>query len=387
VEGFVGTSLKKDEYIGDCSDIDDVIVFTQNGTMMVSKIDAKTFVGKGILHVAVFKKKDKRTIYNLIYRDGKTGPSYVKRFSVTSMTRDKEYSVGYGTAGSSIHYFSANPNGEAEIVSVNLRQQGSIKKLKWDLDFSDISIKARTSKGNLVTKYNIKKIELKEEGVSTLKPRRIWFDTTVRRLNVDGRGDLLGEFKGEDRLLIINQKGIVRTVIPEVTARFDEDMIVLEKWISNKPISAIYFNGEKELFYVKRFLIENEDKEEEFISDHSSSYLEIVSTSHRPVAEIVYNKLRGKDQQPNESIELEEFISIKGIAAQGNMLTKEKVKQINLLDPLPYEEPEVEEVEVVEEDNEEEEIPKTSIDSEKGNTSKDDDHDSPTDDKGQASLF
>jgi topoisomerase-4 subunit A len=388
-EGFVGTSLKKDEYIGDCSDIDDVIVFTQNGTMMVSKVDAKTFVGKGILHVAVFKKKDKRTIYNLIYRDGKTGPSYVKRFAVTSMTRDREYSVGYGTAGTSVHYFSANLNGEAELVTINLRQQGSIKKLKWDLDFSDVMIKGRSSKGNLVTKYNVKKVELKEEGVSTLKPRKIWFDDTVRRLNVDGRGDLLGEFKGEDRLLIINQKGIVKTVTPEVTARFDEDMIVLEKWVPNKPISAIYFNGEKELFYVKRFLIENEDKEEEFISDHSGSYLEIVSTSHRPVAEIVYNKLRGKEQQPNEEIELEEFISIKGIAAQGNMLTKEKVKQINLLDPLPYEEPEVEEVEVVEEDNEEdEENLNPTADSQKDNASGDeDDDDLPIDDKGQASLF
>jgi topoisomerase-4 subunit A len=388
-EGFVGTNLKKDEYIGDCSDIDDVIVFTQNGTMMVSKVDAKTFVGKGILHVAVFKKKDKRTIYNLIYRDGKTGPSYVKRFAVTSMTRDREYSVGYGTAGTSVHYFSANLNGEAELVTINLRQQGSIKKLKWDLDFSDVMIKGRSSKGNLVTKYNVKKVELKEEGVSTLKPRKIWFDDTVRRLNVDGRGDLLGEFKGEDRLLIINQKGIVKTVTPEVTARFDEDMIVLEKWVPNKPISAIYFNGEKELFYVKRFLIENEDKEEEFISDHSGSYLEIVSTSHRPVAEIVYNKLRGKEQQPNEEIELEEFISIKGIAAQGNMLTKEKVKQINLLDPLPYEEPEVEEVEVVEEDNEEdEENPNPTADSQKDNASGDeDDDDLPIDDKGQASLF
>jgi len=385
-EGFVGTSLKRDEYVGDCSDIDDIIVFTKAGTMMVTKVDAKTFVGKGILHVAVWKKKDKRTIYNLIYRDGKTGPSYVKRFAVTSMTRDKEYSVGYGAAGTGVHYFSANPNGEAEIVTVNLRQQGSIKKLKWDLDFSDIMIKGRSSKGNLVTKYNIKKVELKEEGVSTLKPRKIWFDDTVRRLNVDGRGDLLGEFKGEDRLLIVNQKGIAKTVIPEVTARFDEEMIVLEKWIPNKPISAIYFNGEKELFYVKRFLIENEDKEEFFLTEHPKSYLEIVSTAHRPVAEIVYNKLRGKDQQANEQVELEEFISIKGISAQGNMLTKEKVKQINLLDPLPYEEPQVEEVEVVEEEEEGENEPAND---QKQNQDKNEEEqtDDLADEKGQGSLF
>ncbi|BAO56149.1 DNA gyrase/topoisomerase IV subunit A [Nonlabens marinus] len=387
-EGFVGTSLKRDEYVGDCADIDDIIVFTKSGTMMVTKVDAKTFVGKGILHVAIWKKKDKRTIYNLIYKDGKTGPSYVKRFAVTSMTRDKEYNIGYGTAGTSVHYFSANPNGEAEIVTINLRQQGSIKKLKWDLDFSDILIKGRSSKGNLVTKYNIKKVELKEEGVSTLKPRKIWFDETVRRLNVDGRGDLLGEFKGEDRLLIINQKGDAKTVIPEVTSRFDDDMVVLEKWIPNKPISAIYFNGEKELFYVKRFLIENEDKEESFISDHDKSYLEIVSTSHRPVAEIVYSKPRGKEQPPNEEVELEEFIAIKGIAAQGNMLTKEKVKQINLLDPLPYVEPDVEEVEVVEEEEDEKTTGPAEATTSKLTTDSDEtDDDSPIDDKGQASLF
>ena len=223
--------------------------------------------------------------------------------------------------------------------------------------------------------------------MSTLKPRKIWFDETVRRLNVDGRGDLLGEFKGEDRLLIINQKGDAKTVIPEVTARFDEDMVVLEKWVPNKPISAIYFNGEKELFYVKRFLIENEDKEESFITEHDKSYLEIVSTSYRPVAEIIFNKPRGKEQPSNEEVELEEFIAIKGIAAQGNMLTKEKVKQINLLDPLPYEEPEVEEVEVVEE--EEDEPNENSIPTSSTSNCNDDnsDEDSPIDDKGQASLF
>jgi topoisomerase-4 subunit A len=397
-EGFVGTSLKRDEYVCDCADIDDIIVFTKTGTMMVTKVDSKTFIGKDILHVAVFKKKDKRTIYNVVYRNGKSGPSFVKRFAVTSITRDREYNIGYGKAGTTVHYFSANRNGEAEIVTINLRQQGSIKKLKWDLDFADILIKGRSAKGNLVTKYNIKKVELKEEGVSTLKPRKIWFDDTVQRLNVDGRGELLGEFKGEDRLLIINQKGIAKTIVPEVTTRFEEDMIVLEKWIRNKPISAIYFNGEKELYYVKRFLIENEDKEEEFISDHSGSYLEIVSTDYRPVAQVVYYKPRGKEQPPNDQIELEEFIAIKGITAQGNMLTKEKVKQINLLDPLPYEEPDVNDVEV----NEEEVEAQPSSDSAKTEHSSDSktetkpqasdqdtdpDNDSPVNGQGQGSLF
>ena len=200
-EGFVGTSLKRDEYVTDCSDIDDIIAFTSDGKMMVTKVDSKTFIGKGILHVAVFKKKDSRTIYNLIYKDGKGGATYIKRFNVTSMTRDKVYDLTGGKPNSQVLYFSANPNGEAEVVTVNLRQVGSIKKLKWDIDFADVLIKGRASKGNIVTKYSVKRIELKEKGLSTLKPRKIWFDDVVRRLNVDGRGELIGEFRADDLLL------------------------------------------------------------------------------------------------------------------------------------------------------------------------------------------
>ncbi|TGV04689.1 DNA gyrase/topoisomerase IV subunit A [Flavivirga rizhaonensis] len=339
-EGFIGTSLRRDEYVGDCSDIDDIIVFTKAGKMMITKVGTKTFIGKDIIHVAVFKKKDKRTIYNMIYRDGKNGPSYIKRFAVTGVTRDKEYDLTNGNKGSTVLYFSANPNGEAEVITILLRQAGSIKKLKWDIDFADILIKGRVSKGNVVTKYSIKRVELKEKGVSTLKPRKIWFDDTVRRLNVDGRGDLIGEFRGEDKLLIINQSGIVKTVTPEVTMHFDDDMIVMEKWIPKKPISAIYFNGEKEIYYVKRFLIENEGREESFISEHPNSQLEIVSTDWKPIAEVVFAKERGKDRKDNLEVNLEEFISIKGINALGNQLTKDKVNQVNLLDSLPYEAPE-----------------------------------------------
>ena len=336
-EGFIGTSLKRNEYVGDCSDIDDIIVFTKEGKMMVTKVDSKTFIGKDIIHVAVFKKKDKRTIYNMIYRDGKKGPSYIKRFAVTSMTRDREYDLTNGTKGSTGLYFSANPNGEAEVVTINLRQAGSIKKLKWDIDFADIIIKGRASKGNLVTKYPVKRVELKEKGVSTLKPRKIWFDDTVQRLNVDGRGELIGEFKGEDKMLIISQSGVVKTVTPEVTMHFDDDMITLEKWVPNKPISAIYFNGEKDMYYVKRFLIDQEGREESFISDHPKSQLEIVSTDWKPMAEVIFAKERGKERKENFEVNLEEFIDIKGLSAQGNQLSKEKINQINLLEPLPYE--------------------------------------------------
>ena len=351
-EGFVGTSLKRDEYVTDCSDIDDIIVVTNEGKMMVSKVDSKIFVGKGIIHVAVFKKKDKRTTYNLIYKDGKGGATYIKRFNVTSITRDRIYELGTGKPGTQVLYFSANPNGEAEVITVLLRQVGSIKKLKWDIDFSDVLIKGRASKGNIVTKYSVKRIELKEKGVSTLKPRKIWFDDVVRRLNVDGRGELLGEFKGDDLLLVINQKGVAKTFLPVLTSHFDDDMIVLEKWIPEKPISAIYWEGEKERFYVKRFLIENENKEELFISEHPKSYLELVSTDWRPMIEIEFPKPRGKEAKESESVDIENFIAIKGIKALGNQLITEKVKNINSLEPLPYEPviPEkTEDIEVVDE--------------------------------------
>ncbi|MCL6220179.1 DNA gyrase/topoisomerase IV subunit A [Zunongwangia pacifica] len=336
-EGFIGTALKRDEYVTDCSDIDDIICFTADGKMMVTKVDTKTFIGKDIIHVAVFKKKDKRTIYNMIYRDGKGGTTYVKRFAVTSVTRDREYDLTQGKKDSKVLYFSANPNGEAEVITVFLRQVGSIKKLKFELDFAEILIKGRNVKGNIVTKYSVKRIELKEEGVSTLKPRKIWFDDVVKRLNVDERGELLGEFKGEDRLLIITQDGIAKTIKPELTTRFDEEMIVLEKWTPKKPISAIYWEPEKERFYVKRFLIEHPDKEEKFISDHENAYLEMVSTDYFPMIEIEFTKLKGKDRRPNEEVSIEEFISVKGIKALGNQLTTDKVKAINLLDPLPDE--------------------------------------------------
>ena len=353
-EGFVGTSLKRDEYVTDCSDIDDIIVFTKEGKMMIAKVDSKIFVGKNIIHVAVFKKKDKRTIYNMIYKDGKGGASYIKRFNVTGITRDKPYDLTTGKPQSEVLYFSANPNGEAEVITVLLRQVGSVKKLKWDIDFADVLIKGRASKGNIVTKYSVKRIELKEKGVSTLKPRKIWFDEIVRRLNVDGRGELLGEFKGDDMLLVVTQKGVAKTFIPNLSTHFDEDMVVLEKWNPNKPLSAIYYEGEKDRYYVKRFMIENENKEELFISEHPKSFLELVSTDWRPVVEIEFTKPRGKDAKPNQIIDLEDFISVKGIKALGNQLTSDKVKNINALEPLPFEEPkenETSEIEVVDEEN------------------------------------
>ena len=372
-EGFIGTGLKKDEYVTDCSDIDDVIVFLRDGNMMICKVDDKKFVGKDIIHVAIFDKSDKRTIYNLIYRDGKSGPAYIKRFNVSGVTRDKLYDLTNSSAGSQVLYFTCNPNGEAEVITVLLRQLGNIKKLKWDLDFASIAIKGRASKGNLVTKYPIKKIEIKEKGISTLLPRKIWFDETVQKLNTEARGELLGEFKPNDKILIISQSGKLKVIIPELTTHFDEDMVVLEKWLPNKPISAIYYDGEKERYYIKRFLVENETKEDVFISEHANSQLEVVSTDYRPQAEVVFTKIKGV-QKESLLVDIESFITIKGFKAQGNQLTTDKIKQVNLLVPLPFEPP-VEEVP----EPEEQELP--------AQTSSEADEDIQLDEDGQITLF
>ena len=335
-EGFIGTSLRRNEYVCDCSDIDDVIVFTDNCNMMVTKVASKTFIGKNIIHVAVFKKKDVRTIYNMVYRDGDKGFNYIKRFAVSGVTRDKLYALSSSKKPSLVKYFSANPNGEAEKITINLRQNAKIKKLKWDVDFSDVMIKGRGTRGNILTKNTIKNVELKEKGVSTLKPRKIWFDETVQKLNVDGRGELLGEFRGDDKILVVSQNGSLKIIHPELSTHFNDDMIVLEKWIPKKPISAIYFDGKKEKYFAKRFLAENKNKEEVFISENKGSFLELISTDWRPVFELVFIKLRNKDQRPNLRIVFEEFISVKGIKAQGNQLTPHKIKQVNTLESLEY---------------------------------------------------
>tara|TARA_B100000579_G_scaffold298506_1_gene248601 strand:- start:699 stop:3299 length:2601 start_codon:yes stop_codon:yes gene_type:complete len=335
-EGFIGTSLRREEYVCDCSDIDDIIVFTENCNMMVTRVDSKTFIGKNIIHVAVFKKKDLRTIYNMVYKDGDKGFNYIKRFAVSGVTRDKTYHLSSSKKPSLVKYFSANPNGEAEKITINLRHNSKLKKLRWDIEFSEVLIKGRGTRGNILTKNTIKSVELKEKGVSTLKPRKIWFDETVQRLNVDGRGELLGEFRGEDKILIVSQKGLIKTIPPELTTHFNDDMIVLEKWVPKKPLSAIYFDGKKEKYFAKRFLIENENKEECFISTNKGSFLELISTDWKPVFEIIFNKVRNKDQRPNEKIIFEDFISVKGIKAQGNQLTSHKVKQVNSLESIQY---------------------------------------------------
>ncbi|WP_312300602.1 DNA gyrase/topoisomerase IV subunit A [Chryseobacterium sp.] len=341
-EGFIGTSLKKDQYLFDCSDIDDIITFRKDGSMKVVKVEAKTFIGKDILHVAVWKKNDKRTVYNMIYREGREGPYYMKRFSVTGVTRNTDYPLASDKKGSETLYFSANPNGEAETVTVLLKPNPRIRKNKMEVNFSELAIKGRDSKGNLVTKYAVKKVDLKEEGVSTLAPRKIWFDDTVRRLNADARGTLLGSFKGDDRILTINTNGEVKLVSFDLGNRFDDEYLVLEKWKPAQPITCIYYDGEKDIYFIKRFLLENTTNVQTFMpSEHPKSFIENVIVANDATAEIIFAKDKGKEREP-ETINIDEFIAVKGIKAIGNQFTKFKVKAINITVPEPVEEePEV----------------------------------------------
>lgn len=341
-EGFIGTSLRKDQYLFDCSDIDDIIIFRKDGSMKVVKVEAKTFVGKDILHVAVWKKNDKRTVYNMIYREGREGPYYMKRFSVTGVTRNTDYPLASDKKGSETLYFSANPNGEAETVTVLLKPNPRIRKNKMEINFSDLAIKGRDSKGNLVTKYAVKKVDMKEEGVSTLAPRKIWFDDTVRRLNADVRGTLLGSFKGDDKILTINTNGEVKLVSFDLGNRFDDEYLVLEKWKPTQPITCIYYDGEKDIYFIKRFLLENTVNIQTFMpSEHPKSFIENVIVANDATAEIIFAKDKGKERDA-ETINIDEFIAVKGIKAIGNQFTKFKVKAINITIPEPVEEePEV----------------------------------------------
>ena len=347
LEGFIGTSLRKEEYIEECSDIDDVIVFTKRGNMIVSRVENKKFIEKGIEHVAVFKKRDSRTIYNMIYKDGKTGITYIKRFNVTGVTRDKVYNLTSEHPKTSILHFTSNPNGEAEIVTIVLRQSGSIKKLKWDLDFADLSIKGRSVKGNIVSKHTVQKVLFKEQGLSTLKPRKIWFDETVQRINVDDRGELLGEFKADDDLIIFQQSGAFKIVKPDLNMHFPEDMIIMEKLDRVKPFTIIYNNLKKKKYFIKRFIIGVTKGTQNYIEKSKDIITEIVLTDWKPMIEIVY-----KDKSiESKKIDISSYIAVKGLKAKGNQLDQKEIKLINKLDPIPYQPPvnDLNNIEVVDE--------------------------------------
>ena len=332
-EGFAGYGLKKDEFIAECSDIDDIIVFLKDGTMKVMKVADKAFVGKDLIHIAVFKKNDERTIYNVIYRDGKAGATFMKRFPVTGVTRDKQYDLCKGSKDSQILYFSANPNGEAEVIEVQLKPMPGLRKVQWDINFAELAVKGRNSMGNVVTKYSVKKIVKLKEGVSTLGARDIWFDDTVQRLNTDKRGTFLGSFGPEDKILTITQSGHYKLNSFDVSTHFDEDMILIEKFNPKKPISAIYLDGESKTYFVKRFMVEPTDKKVLFISEAEGSRVEIVTTEEKPAVEVKFSKVKDKEL-PDEKIDLTQFIEVKGLKAKGNKLSYSKVKEINLLPPV-----------------------------------------------------
>jgi topoisomerase-4 subunit A len=335
-EGFIGYGLKKNEAICDCSEIDDIICFFSTGKMMITKVSDKKFVGKGLIYANVWKKGDTRTIYHLFYQDGTGGATMMKRFYVNSITRDTEYDLTKGTKGSKMLYFSVHPNGEREVVSVMLRPRPHLKRLRFDIDLGALLIKGRNSAGNRVTKEIIQKIVQKEVGGSTLAARKIWYDQVVGRLNDEGRGKFLGSFKGEDRILTLYKTGEYRLSSFDLATHFDEDMIHIEKWISDRPISTVYFDAEKELHYVKRFTCEvTQDKRVSFISEAPGSYMDLVSTAYRPEAKIVFNKLLKETKNlPDQVLNLADLIDVKGMKAQGNQMTKMKVKEIVLTHPI-----------------------------------------------------
>lgn len=336
-EGFIGIGLKKEEYVCDCSDIDDIIVFRKDGVVLVTKVGEKVFVGKDIIHVAVFKKNDERMVYNMVYVDGKTGVSMIKRFQVLAVTRDREYDLTKGSKGSKVVYFTVNANGEAETISVTLTPAAKARVKVFDFDFSEIAIKGRNSQGNILTKYSIRKIEKKKDGVSTLAGLKIWYDDRFGRLNTEERGRYLGEFESGDRLLVMYNDGSYEITGSELTNRFEpENIALIEKFDPDVTVSAIYLDGKSKLHFAKRFKIETSTvgKKFGFVPEEKGSKLDFVSTASNP--KVIVEYVKGKYlTPPPEEINLADFIDVKGWKALGNRLSNNKVARIK---PLPVSE-------------------------------------------------
>ena len=331
-EGFIGTSLRKDEFVCDCSDIDDVIVIRRDGTYLITRVSEKSFIGKDIMHVAVFKKNDARTIYNIVYRDGKTGVTLMKRCAITGLTRDKVYDLTRGTPGSKILYLSINPNGEAEVIKVILKPRPRLRNLMIEKDFGELAIKGKSSMGNIVTKYGISKVALKEKGGSTLGGRKIWFDEDVFRLNHDARGKYLGEFKDEEKLIVITKSGTLHTSSFDLSNHFEDDLIVIEKFNPDKIFSAVYYDADHKYYYVKRFNAEISEKPVSFIGDAGGSELIRITEVVYPRFEIEFGG-RNKNRT-NIIIEVAEFIGIKSYKAKGKRLSNYEVALVKELEPI-----------------------------------------------------
>lgn len=354
-EGFAGYKLKTDEYISDCSDIDDVIVFLRDGTVVVKKVQEKDFFGTDIIHIDVFRKNDERTIYNLVYQDGAFGKAYVKRFAVTNIIRDKEYILTKGIKGSKILYFSSNPNGEAEIISVSLKPKPGLRKMNFDFDFAELAIKGKNAQGNILTRYLVRKIVKKGDGVSTLSARKIWFDDSVKRLNIDERGKQIGEFSGSDKILAIYKTGYYRLTNFDLSNHFEDDLLIIEKFKPQKPISIIYYDKETRQHFLKRFLVEEiMDKRVFFIDEGSNQELVFASSDWLPMVELNLEDPKKGNEVESETINLSEFTDLMKYKAKGKKLSKYTVKEVNILESLPYEEEiEEEEEEMTEKETEE----------------------------------
>ena len=331
-EGFIGTGLKKDEFVCDCSDIDDIITIRKDGVYMITKVADKIFVGNDILYVQVFLKNDERTIYNIIYQDGKDGALLAKRCAITGLTRDKEYNLTRGRPGSRIMYFSANPNGEAEVIKIHHKPRPRLKKLILDFDFGQLNIKGKSSMGNIVTKNPVQKIALKEKGLSTLGGRKIWFDDAVFRLNDDGRGIFLGEFSADDKILVITKNGFFRNTGFDLSNHFEDNILIIEKFRPEKVYSVVYWDAEQKFYYVKRFVIEESEKLQCFINEHPESKLISLTEVEYPRFEIHFGgKHKSRD---NEIIEVAEFIGVKSYKAKGKRLTSYMVENIHEIEPV-----------------------------------------------------
>ncbi len=356
-DGFIGTGLKKDEYVCNCSDIDDIIIFYRDGKYKVVRVAEKLFVGKNVLYLQVFKKNDSRTIYNAVYRDGKKGPCFIKRFNVTSMTRDKEYDLTQGTPGSKVMYFTANPNGEAEIIKVTLEPNPKLKKIFVDKDFSEVLIKGRASKGNLLTKMPVHRIGLKSHGHSTLGGRKVWYDPDVNRLNYDEHGRLLGEFYDDDQILVVLDNGDFYLTSFDVNNHYEANILRIEKWEQDKVWSAVLWDADNQGYpYVKRFLMEATKRKQNFLGENQLSKLILLTDQVYPRLQVVYG---GNDEfRGSEEIDVEQFITVKGFKAKGKRLTTYQTESITELEPTRFPEPPEESEETEDtEPQEEQELP------------------------------
>lgn len=337
-EGFIGTGLKKDEFIGNCSPIDDVIIFFRDGKYIITPVADKKFVGKNILYANIFKKNDKRTIYNVCYRDGKEGTSYIKRFAVTSVVRDREYDVTQGTPDSRITYFTANPNGEAEIIKVTLKPNPRVRRIIFEEDFSNINIKGRQAMGNILTKLPVHKIALKQRGGSTLGGRKVWFDRDVLRLNYDGRGEYLGEFQSEDTILVVQNSGEFYATNFDLNNHYDDGIRVLEKYDPNKVWTAVLYDADQQSYpYIKRFCFEATARKQNYLGENKNSSLILLTDECYPRLEVVFG---GHDNfREPMVVEADEFIAVKGFKAKGKRLTTYTIETINELEPTRQPEP------------------------------------------------